>query len=279
VASPLPQTTPVASAAAAAASGPFTPQSALQTELQRIKQRIRVWDVTSPLKTTTAAGPARAGETRLTTPDKLPKYTEAEMTAARAAAELAAKAENERLRTSFLELQRQYEKEKSVSTQLKEIVEEFESTVRVMVEGHAKQLEAERAAAGQLMAQNAELLEMVEDRQRKCDALQRERMEISKVPSPFASLLVECARPLPTLLFFRCAFAVRTPLAPWCLLTSSSSWNVLSASIPALLCFRCAFASPLTPCGTCLSTSNTALLPLFAPSLWKFPVTLLPMCD
>ena len=94
------------------------------------------------------------------------------------------------MRAEFAELQRQYEKEKVVSTQLKEIVDEFESTVRVMVEGHAKQLEVERTAAGQLMAQNAELLEMVEDRQRKCDALQRERVEISKVRKEQRSSLV-----------------------------------------------------------------------------------------
>jgi hypothetical protein len=47
----------------------------------------------------------------------------------------------------------------------------------VLVEGHAKQLEQERANAAQLVVQNTELLLLVEDRQRKCDSLEREHIE------------------------------------------------------------------------------------------------------
>lgn len=169
-------TTPLGAQVSATANAAATPPSALQAELARIKQRIRVWDVTSPVKQPLAPPDA---PTTLMTPHKVPKYSELEVAAVRAEADAKAQAENERLRAEFAALKESYEKEKRVSTQLREIVDEFESTIRVMVEGHAKQMEAERASAAQLVSQNTELLALVEDRQRKCDALERERVAVT----------------------------------------------------------------------------------------------------
>merc|ERR1712000_208612 len=96
----------------------------LQAELNRIKQKIRVWDVTSPAKT---ASPS--------------KYMDADAKAAKAAAETSAVAEATKLREEFAALKAAYEREQAVSKQFKDVVDEYETTLRVLVEGHANELE------------------------------------------------------------------------------------------------------------------------------------------
>ena len=130
----------------------------LQAELDRIKQKIRVWDVTSPAKT---ASPS--------------KYTAEDANAVKAAAETSALAESTKLREEFAALKTAYEKEQAVSRQFKEVVDEYESTLRVLVEGHTNELERERAVVSKLQQDNAELMSLVDDNQRKADALEADQ--------------------------------------------------------------------------------------------------------
>lgn len=139
-----------------------------QSELESIKQKIRLWDVTSPSK---PAAVSRLAET----PEKVPKFTQQDLLKAKSDAEKAAQEENAKLRAEFLELQKVYEQEKKVSAQFKEVVDEFESTLRAMVESHNKVLLDEKARASELMQQNAELLSFVEETQKKADLASQEK--------------------------------------------------------------------------------------------------------
>ena len=108
-------------------------------------------------------------------PEKLPKYTDADLQAAKQEAERTAQEGNAKLRAEFVELQKKLEAEKHLSAQFKEIVDEYETTLRVLVEGHNSELAKEKAANQKLQSENAELLSIVEESQQKADALAREK--------------------------------------------------------------------------------------------------------
>ncbi len=153
-----------ASLAAAASSGE-------QSELDRIKQKIRVWDATSPHKMGSAVLKAQ-------TPEKQPRYTAEEVAAVKERAERAAAEENARLRAEYAELQSKYEAEKSLGRQMKEIVDEFEASVRVLVDGHKSAMAAEKNAFAKLQAENLALLELVEENQKKVNRLNEDKLKV-----------------------------------------------------------------------------------------------------
>jgi hypothetical protein len=180
VAEPAAPATPVAAAAVSEKKAPSSPapegSPGMQAELDRIKQKIRVWDVTSP---------AKNNEVNVQTPEKLPKYTESDLMEAKLAAQKTAQEETDKMRAEFLELKEKYEKEKSVSAQFKEIVDEYESTLRVLVEGHGAEMQKEKKVSQQLQNQNVELLAFVEQNQKLVDELNADKenanVELNKV--------------------------------------------------------------------------------------------------
>jgi hypothetical protein len=155
-------------ASSAAATTGAAEDPTVQVELARIKQRIRYWDVTSPSK-------AKGAEMRMMTPEKQAKYTEADLAEARANAEKAALAENERLRAEYAELQKALEREKGLNAQFKEIVDEYETTLRIVTEGHTRALQDEKAETAKMAARNAELLASAEENERALSQLATEK--------------------------------------------------------------------------------------------------------
>ena len=151
---------PVAAGAATPAKEP--------SELERIKQKIRVWDVTSPSKSV-----------RAETPEKKNRFTEEDLIKARVQAEQAAKETTEALRCQFVELQKKYEAEKRINAEMKEVVDEFEMSIRVMVDGHKAAMQAEKEAQAKLQSDNLALMEIVEQEQKRMNALAEEKVRLN----------------------------------------------------------------------------------------------------
>ncbi len=157
-------------AAAAAAALPVPAVSAEISELDRIKQKIRVWDVASPSKQQASVA------AREKTPEKMAqRYTESDLAEARQRAEQAAVEANAKLRSEYLELQKKYEAEKAISQQMKEIVDEFEASIRILVDGHKAAMQNEKAAFVKLQSEHMRMLEIAEENQKKVEALNREK--------------------------------------------------------------------------------------------------------
>jgi hypothetical protein len=177
VVSPLSSPAEVVKASTPAASSLPAPivQTAVSTELSeldRIKQKIRVWDVASPSKSTAARAP---------TPEKVvPKYTESDLAEARQRADEAAAEANAKLRSEYTELQKKYEAEKALNQQMKDIVDEFEASIRVLVDGHKAAMQTERAALAKLQSEHLKLLEIAEDHAKKLEALNQEKEQSAK---------------------------------------------------------------------------------------------------